>query len=119
MDTLVKSAIRQQDIDNEERFDVLKNDDPRNETVALKPNDTSSLLANNNPESWPNMIDVLNTPFDHVERIVLQDLSGTMGLPDSADNYFKGLFAFAGDSDGKFNGGIPGFTMYDPEMDTH
>ena len=34
-----------------------------------------SITLNNNPLYKPNMLDVLNTPFDHIERIVLQDLS--------------------------------------------
>lgn len=66
------------------------------------------------------MIEVLNTPFDHIERIVLEDFSGTMSL-DSNDgnNYFKDLFTFPADGGKKYSGGFAGFTMYDPEMDTH
>ena len=58
---------------------------------------TDDRLLNNNPEYRPNMIEVLNTPFDHIERIVLQDFSGVMGLPDGENNYFKGLFKFSED----------------------
>lgn len=61
------------------------------------------------------MIEVLNTPFDHIERIVLEDFSDTMSL-DSKDgnNYFKGLFEFPADSTGKYHGGFAGFKMSDP-----
>lgn len=59
------------------------------------------------------MIDVLNTPFDHIERIVLQDLSGTMF--SDGGNYFRGLFTFDGDRAGAFHGGVPGFIMADPD----
>lgn len=57
------------------------------------------------------MIEVLNTPFDHIERIVLQDFSSTM-LDDG--NYFKELFTFPADGNKKYNGGFAGFTMADP-----
>jgi hypothetical protein len=60
------------------------------------------------------MIEVLNTPFDHIERIVLQDLSNTMGLPGQ-NNYFKGLFKFPASPSDNFHGGFSGFTMADPE----
>lgn len=59
------------------------------------------------------MIEVLNTPFDHIERIVLEDFSGTMF--SSNGNYFKDLFTFPADPSGKYNGGFAGFTMEDPE----
>lgn len=63
------------------------------------------------------MIDVLNTPFDHLERIVLQDFSDVMGLSDSdGDNYFKGLFTFPASLSYDFHGGFSGFTMNDPEF---
>lgn len=83
-------------------------------TVLQRKNATDGRPLNNNPLYKPNMIEVLNTPFDHIERIVLQDFSATMGLPD-AGNYFTGLFSFPEDSDGKYHGGFSGFTMADPE----
>lgn len=50
---------------------------------------------NNNPEYWPNMIDRLNTPFDHIERILLQDLSSVLGIRQEDGvqdiNYFTKL----------------------------
>lgn len=52
----------------------------------------SDVTLNNNPNFRPNMIEVLNTPFDHIERIVLEDFSGTMF--SSNGNYFKELFTF-------------------------
>ena len=115
VDVFVKAAMRQQEIDNNERSSVLKNDVPRHDTAALKPEDTESLLHNNNPASRPNMIEVLNTPFDHIERIVLQDFSDTLFNDDGTENYFKGLFTFPSDSTGQFHGGFSGFTMWDNE----
>ena len=87
-----------------------------NTTFIQRQSDDSDVTLNNNPNFRPNMIEVLNTPFDHIERIVLQDFSSTM-LDDG--NYFKGLFSFPADGDNKYNGGFAGFTMYDPEMDTY
>lgn len=89
-------------------------------TFLQREKQNPNVTLNNNPNFRPNMIEVLNTPFDHIERIVLEDFSSTMSL-DSNDgnNYFKGLFEFPQDTDGKYNGGFAGFTMYDPEMDTH
>ena len=60
-------------------------------TSSLLPDDDSKEF-NNNPNYRPNMIEVLNTPFDHIERIVLQDFSDT--LFKDGENYFKGLFKF-------------------------
>ena len=63
--------------------------------------DTAASPINNNPLYLPNMVMALNTPFDHIDRILLQDFSEAMGLLDADDNYFKGLFKFTAD----------GFTM--------
>ena len=57
---------------------------------------------NNNPEYWPNIIDRLNTPFDHIERIVLQDFSGLMFSSDF--NLFKDGLTFYPDNRGGFKG---------------
>ena len=73
---------------------------------ALQPgSDESDLLVNNNPEYWHNIIDRLNTPFDHIERIVLQDFSDLMFSGD--ENLFKDGLTF--ESDGK--GGFKGFQV--------
>ena len=87
-----------------------------NTTVLQRENSEDKRTLNNNPNFRPNMIEVLNTPFDHVERIVLQDLSEVMGLPDKANNYFKELFTFPADGDKKYNGGFAGFTMGENSM---
>ena len=57
---------------------------------------------NNNPEYWPNIIDRLNTPFDHIERIVLQDFSDLMFSDGS--NLFKDGLTFEADGKGGFKG---------------
>ena len=46
------------------------------------------------------MIDRLNTPFDHLERILLQDFSGSGLMDVDGKNYFKSLFTFGYKSDG-------------------
>lgn len=130
VDGFVKNVLRKENIANGERpngqthgtgrFGALQNTSPTHQsksiddgTSSLLPNDSSKEF-NNNPNYRPNMIEVLNTPFDHIERIVLQDLSNTMGLPGQ-NNYFKGLFKFPASSSDDFHGGFSGFTMRDPE----
>lgn len=48
---------------------------------------------NNNPNYTPNIIDRYNTPFDHLDRILLQNFNEVLGT-DGEDNYFKKLFTF-------------------------
>lgn len=111
VDSLIKKVMRKENIDNGNppsggdygtgRFGALQSvgpkyssqsiDDNQN-TTSLLPGSGSRASLNNNPEYRPNMIEVLNTPFDHIERIVLQDLSDT--LFKDGENYFKGLFTF-------------------------
>jgi len=86
------------------RYSTTSNDDGRTHLVA------SDVIINNNPDYWPNMIDSLNTPFDHIERILLQDFNDLM-FKDGG-NYFKGLFKFTYRDDGR---GLAGFTMSDPD----
>ncbi len=129
VDGFVKNVLRKENIDNGERpngqtpgtgrFRALQNTSPTHQsksiddgTSSLLPNDSSKEL-NNNPNYRPNMIDVLNTPFDHIERIVLQDLSDT--LFKDGKNYFKGLFSFPTYGNGDYHGGFAGFTMEDVE----
>ena len=105
---------------------------PKVETTSLD-NGTTSLVShgettasdyqetNNNPYYWPNIIDRLNTPFDHLERILLQDFSNELdiGVKDEQfkeSNYFTKLFNFSyrSDNDGRTDKdtyGITGFTL--------
>lgn len=106
---------------------------PKVETTSLD-NGTTSLVShgeetasdyqetNNNPYYWPNIIDRLNTPFDHLERILLQDFSNELdiGVKDERShkesNYFTKLFKFSYRSDypgraDKDTYGIAGFTL--------
>ena len=132
VDALVKNVLRKENIDNGNRpsgiptannptgrFLALMNTTPTHQAKSID-DGTSSLLPygdskefNNNPNYRPNMIEVLNTPFDHIERIVLQDLSDT--LFKDGKNYFKGLFTFPASLSDEFHGGFSGFTMEDPE----
>ena len=82
-------------------------------TVLQRIGNDDDRPLNNNPNYFPNMIDMLNTPFDHIERIVLQDLSNV--LFEDGGNYFKHLFSFPADSSGNYHGGFAGFTMEDVE----
>jgi hypothetical protein len=76
---------------------------PKVETTSLD-NGTTSLVShgektasdyqetNNNPYYWPNMIDRLNTPFDHLERILLQDFSDNLGIGTKANGKESNFF---------------------------
>lgn len=68
--------------------------------------------VNNNPLFPHNMIRKLSTPFDYIERILLQDFSGNK-TNDAMDlegvNFFKDLFTFEFNDDNTY--GIKGFTM--------
>ena len=50
-------------------------DDGTTHLTKQTPSGGSVIPINNNPDYWPNIIDRLNTPFDHIDRILLQDLS--------------------------------------------
>lgn len=126
IDTFIKKVMRKEYwVDSARRKDEfldlkLPLSDPKHPSKSIDDGTTTlqwqgdnrSKTLNSNPNYRPNMIEVLNTPFDHIERIVLQDFSQTM-LGNG--NYFKGLFHFPCDEDGKYNGGFSGFTMEDPE----
>ena len=120
VDMFIGDALRAQDIDNRVRGGQLGDIrvvGPRysqtaegNGTSLVK---TDSTAINNNPLYAPNMVDALNTPFDHIERILLQDFSKSdrasrnERLMDiDGENYFKSLFSFAW-SDGYVTG-LPG-----------
>jgi hypothetical protein len=47
--------------------------------------DDKGIQTNNNPLFPRNLIHRLNTPFDHIDRILLQDLSETMGLDGESE----------------------------------
>ena len=107
---LIRDVMRKERTDYEVRKEMLQNlpptytspsaDDGRS---ALYPDSASSeILVNNNPEYWPNIIDRLNTPFDHIERIVLQDFSDIM-FPVN-ENLFKDGLQFYPDTKGGFKG---------------
>ena len=104
VDKFIKRVLRQQDIDNNVRREELSSLDPKysqladsNGTTALvssgDPTSSNFIPINNNPEYWPNMIDRMNTPFDHLDRIYLQSFANVLGT-DTKDNYFKNLFTF-------------------------
>lgn len=56
-------------------------------------NSNDDLNENNDPEYWVNMIDGLNTPFDHIERILLQNFNDNDSKID-IDKYFKDMYKF-------------------------
>jgi hypothetical protein len=101
VDHLVKDVLRPENAPYNDRHEALKGDpDPKRKTTSKDDNTTKLLPGsgntkyglNNNPLFPVNMIDALNTPFDHVERIVLQDFSSI--LFNGENNYFKDLFTF-------------------------
>jgi len=76
------------------RFGDLQSLPPRYVPSSMSRLQTQGgVSANNNPLYPSNMIDRMNTPFDHVERILLQDFSGVMDI-EGGSNYFKKLFKF-------------------------
>jgi hypothetical protein len=83
---------------------------------------------NNNPNFSHNMIDRLSTPFDYVERILLQDFSGNKtnaAMDIAGENFFKNLFTFTFRTQStrtdryKNTYGITGFTMNYPAYATN
>ena len=80
-------------------------------TTMLNPTNidlASGKTLNNNPDYPINVIDRLNTPFEYIERIMLQDFSSTMF--EGEGNYFTDLFKFHYRTDSY---GVTGFTMSD------
>ena len=91
------------------RYVSTSNNDGTSKLYLTSDEDSyAGVQLNNNPLYPSNMVDRLNTPFDHIERILLQDFSGENALDISGDNYFKGLFNFEfSDSEG----GVARFSM--------
>lgn len=93
----IKKVLRPEDIDNDERSGFLSGDRESQDYELLQlldPKYTSkngnSLTKSNDPLYPSNMIDSFNGPFDHIDRILLQDFSNT--LFSSGSNYFRDLF---------------------------
>lgn len=67
-------------------------------TMLVKQYDSNGKLVsdiNNNPKFTMNMIEMMNTPFDHIDRILLQDFSSAHVNDDEKldiDKYIYGLF---------------------------
>ena len=99
------------------RFGALQDVSPKHQSKSIDDGSSSLLpsqdekgkVLNNNPNYRPNMIEVLNTPFDHIERIVLQDLSDVMfnGDGNSEFNLFKNGLTLHPDD----HGGVRGFSV--------
>lgn len=97
-DFIVKEMRPQDDVVNDYRGTELSESGPRHSTPSVDDGTTylmtiskdgTTIPFNNNPEYWPNMIDRLSTPFDYVERILLQDFSREMFKENGRDeNWF-------------------------------
>lgn len=77
----------------------------------------TKLVENNNPLYPENMINRSNTPFDHIERILLQDLTSTFFKKENAQdysNYFRDLFVLRF----KKNSIVSDITMRDVDEDS-
>lgn len=74
---------------------------------------SGKFALNNNPDFPHNAIDRLSTPFDHVERILLQDFSDEMFK--DGNNYFKDKFEFGmvDSSDSQFTCGLNSIRLND------
>lgn len=78
---LIKDVMRPQNAPYSTRSELLqekakaspisKSTDKDDGTTELCPSDGNIDKVNNNPDYKPNMIDRLNTPFDHIERVLL------------------------------------------------
>ena len=87
IDSFITTVMRPVSVSYSTRKNNLSNKEPTELETENIP-----LADNNNPKFSTNMVNRLNTPFDHIERIVLQDLSNFM-FKDGG-NYFKNLFNF-------------------------
>ena len=72
----------------EGRFGKLQSFGPKDVSLYA-----DGLMGVNDPLYASNMIDRMNTPFDHVERILLQDFSETMDISGD-NNYYRNLVKF-------------------------
>ena len=89
VDTFIKNVMREEYANYSTRKANLDVMGP----TTITPANMGNLVDSNNPDFSKNIISRLNTPFDHIERIVLQDFSSQMHIEDSS-NYFKSLFTF-------------------------
>ena len=81
--------------------------------LYILPDDVSLTHPNNNPVYSSNLIHRLNTPFDHMERILLQDLSDVLDI-EGNENYFRSIFDISFGDD-IYN--ISGIEMSDDKVD--
>ena len=95
VDTFVKNSMRKEEVPYDGRRVELGKFNPTDQTSDSSGQNATDLLHNNNPRFPTNMVNMLNTPFDHVERILFQDLSGKDLMDIDGANYFKTLFTFA------------------------
>ena len=88
VDTFIKNVMREEQIGYETR---------RRNLESKGPLDFDSLgtfaVGNNDPLYWKNIVERINTPFDHIDRIFLQDFSDTMKTLDDSQNWFKGFYS--------------------------
>ena len=86
------------------------------ETTALvsDANSNPPKTINANPKYRANMIDRLKTPFDYIERILLQDFTGVLGIGTKVQvagrgkrekNYFTDLITFTDTTNAQFKYG--------------
>ena len=84
VDSLIAREMKQEDVDG--RGDILGGFGPKHETESdWNAYSTPNLKENNNPSYQVNLVDRLNTPLDHLERILLQDFSSVIGSESFKD----------------------------------
>lgn len=85
----IEDVLRPEKVDNDARVETLKTYPPMGIQGGGR------LSISNDPSLATNLIDRMNTPFDHVDRILLQDFSNVLlGGEDGKeeDNWFKSQF---------------------------
>ena len=87
VDTFIKDVMREEQVAYRSRRELLSGMGPRDfeSVVGLS-------YGNNDPLYWANIVDRLNTPFDHVDRIMLQDFTDKMKTLDDSQNWFKATY---------------------------
>lgn len=92
---LVGGSLRPQDSNYATRRERLLAKRPTDENsqtnaaVTLDGSSDGSLLANVNPLYSPNLLQLLNSPFDNLDQILLRDLTSILN-PDSVQRYSDG-----------------------------